>query len=123
MDTGVRKIPVHPVNLRKVAAAAFWTGVHLQFLMAAVITVSKGKVHALIQGMMGFVDILVDGRFNKELKDNKLMWKGSSNQRVIDVQKSLESGSVVTHCADYASAAPDRSMYRKPDGAGRRRKK
>lgn len=65
-------------------------------------------------GMMGFVDILVDGRFNKELKDNKLMWKGSSNQRVIDVQKSLESGSVVTHCADYASAAPDRSVYRKP---------
>ena len=36
-----------------------------------------------------YVDVLVDGRFVLELKDTKLEWKGSSNQRVIDVQQSI----------------------------------
>ena len=34
-----------------------------------------------------FTDVLVDGKFIEELKDEKLHWKGSSNQRVIDVKK------------------------------------
>lgn len=41
--------------------------------------------------LMQYVDIVVDGEFEVELKDTKLMWKGSSNQRVIDVQQSLKS--------------------------------
>lgn len=44
-----------------------------------------------------FVDVVVDGRFVLEEKDNTLHWKGSKNQRVIDVAKSVESGSVVLH--------------------------
>lgn len=36
------------------------------------------------------VDVLVDGPFVEELKDTALHWKGSSNQQVIDVKKSLE---------------------------------
>lgn len=43
------------------------------------------------------VDVLVDGRFRKDLKDNTLHWKGSSNQRVIDVKKSLQAGEVILH--------------------------
>lgn len=43
------------------------------------------------------VDVLVDGRFIEDLKDEKLYWKGSSNQRVIDVKKTLSSGEVVLH--------------------------
>lgn len=42
-------------------------------------------------------DVVVDGEFVEELKDEKLFWKGSSNQRVIDVKKTLESGNVVLH--------------------------
>lgn len=40
-------------------------------------------------------DVLVDGRYIHELRDMNLKFRGSSNQRIIDVKKSLESGEVV----------------------------
>ncbi len=40
-------------------------------------------------------DVLVDGKFVEELKDLSLRFRGSSNQRVIDVKKSLEEGKVI----------------------------
>lgn len=45
--------------------------------------------------MLSMLDVLVDGRFVEALKDIRLVFRGSSNQRVIDVQKSLETGTVV----------------------------
>ena len=42
-------------------------------------------------------EVLVDGKFVEELKDVTLHWKGSANQRVIDIQKTLESGEIVFH--------------------------
>ena len=47
--------------------------------------------------LMKYIDVLLDGRFVKELNDNNLHWVGSSNQRIIDVQKSLKSGQVVLY--------------------------
>ena len=55
--------------------------------------------------VLKYVDVLVDGEFVSDLKDNKLLWKGSSNQRVIDVQKTLAQTDPtvpVLHCQDYA---------------------
>lgn len=40
--------------------------------------------------VMRFIDVLVDGPFVEELKNLNLFYRGSSNQRVIDVQKSLK---------------------------------
>lgn len=47
--------------------------------------------------IMKYIDVIVDGPFINTLKDNTLHWKGSSNQRVIDVQKSRELGTIVLH--------------------------
>lgn len=44
-----------------------------------------------------WVDVLVDGPFIQELKDANYHWAGSTNQRVIDVQKSLKKGKVVLY--------------------------
>ncbi len=41
-----------------------------------------------------YIDVLVDGQYVDELHDPTLKWKGSSNQRVIDVQKSLNTNQV-----------------------------
>lgn len=43
------------------------------------------------------IDVLADGEFIAELKDSKKHWVGSSNQRVIDVQPTLMTGTVVLH--------------------------
>ena len=45
--------------------------------------------------MLSMIDVLVDGRFVEKQKDIRLAFRGSSNQRVIDVKKSLESGEVI----------------------------
>ena len=45
--------------------------------------------------ILKYVDTLVDGQFKMELFDPRLKWKGSSNQRVIDVQKSLKTDKIV----------------------------
>lgn len=54
--------------------------------------------------IMHYVDVLVDGEFQIENKDTKLLWKGSKNQRVIDVQKTLKQADTsipVLHCQNY----------------------
>lgn len=50
--------------------------------------------------LMQYIDVLVDGRFVADLKDTKLHWKGSFNQRIIDVQKSLKNGSLYLYPAE-----------------------
>ena len=48
--------------------------------------------HPKTRELLKQCDVLVDGPFVEELKSLKLKFRGSSNQRIIDVQKSLEVG-------------------------------
>lgn len=47
--------------------------------------------------IVNYLDVCVDGEFQLEKKDLSLKWKGSSNQRVIDVPATLRAGTVVLH--------------------------
>ena len=47
------------------------------------------------RALLELVDVVVDGRFIEALKDEELRFRGSSNQRIINVQESLEKGEVV----------------------------
>ena len=45
--------------------------------------------------ILNLIDILVDGRFIEELKDISLKFRGSSNQRIIDMKKTLKTNNIV----------------------------
>lgn len=65
--------------------------------------------------LMKYVDVLVDGEFHEEEKNAKLLWKGSANQRVIDVQRTLaqpDPSIPVLHCGDFADSY---EITRKPE--------
>lgn len=47
--------------------------------------------------LISYLDVLVDGKFIYEQWDNTLPWKGSANQRVIDVQETLKLGKMVLY--------------------------
>ena len=52
--------------------------------------------------LLELLDVLVDGPFIERLKDPDLLFRGSSNQRIIDVQKSLYAGEVILWQPDVA---------------------
>jgi len=58
------------------------------------LTGKKGNIDDVMD-ILNSLDVLVDGRFVEELKDLKLKFRGSSNQRVILVKESLEKDEVV----------------------------
>ena len=48
--------------------------------------------------ILNFVDVVVDGSFVDTLKDVSLKWRGSINQRVIDVKQTKQQNKIVLHC-------------------------
>lgn len=48
--------------------------------------------------IIDYIDVLVDGKYIEELSNPELEWRGSSNQRVIDVKKTLIEDKVISYC-------------------------
>ena len=51
--------------------------------------------------LLSMLDILVDGRFVESLRNLTLIYRGSDNQRVIDMNKTREQGKVVLYKSDF----------------------
>ena len=55
-----------------------------------------GRAHCeATDEMLSYIDVLVDGEFVEELKDLKLRFRGSSNQRIIDLPATRAAGKIV----------------------------
>ena len=92
--------PMHPTNREMVVdiMRAFkfrfpnkdiwmWTGYTLENLLQ--------QKDENIKSMLIYLDYLIDGQFEEDKKDITLKWRGSSNQRVIDIQKSLKENKII----------------------------
>lgn len=55
--------------------------------------------HPIRKEIVSKCDILVDGRYVEELRDITLKFRGSRNQRVIDVKNSLKNKKIILHMA------------------------
>lgn len=78
-----------------------YTGYTWEQIMYPVVTndfnIEKRATDQMREQIVSYCDVVVDGEYVDELRDITLHWCGSSNQRVIDVQKSLSSGKVVLY--------------------------
>ncbi len=58
------------------------------------------KKYDFTKEFIQYIDVLVDGEFHEEEKDLSIIFRGSRNQRIIDVVKSLKENKVVLHEKD-----------------------
>lgn len=88
--------PLHPANVQDVTELA--KEIKARFPKKT-IWLYTGSVWEEVEGMeiARYLDVCVDGEFEIARKELLLKWKGSSNQRVIDVPATLRKGKVVLH--------------------------
>lgn len=103
--------PLHPKNVQNVLKIVdeirvsyptkniwLYTGYTWEQIMYPVITDINSeqlKVLQMRKELVNKCDVLIDGRYIDELRDVSLHWKGSSNQRVINVQETLKQKQIV----------------------------
>ena len=88
--------PLYPANVAEVTELA--KEIRKQF-PDKTIWLYTGGLWEEVCGMeiIRYIDVLVDGEFEVERKELNLQWKGSANQRVIDVLETLEKGEIQLH--------------------------
>lgn len=103
--------PLHPKNVQNVLKIVdeirvsyptkniwLYTGYTWEHIMHPVITDINSEQLKMLQMRKELVskcDVLIDGRYIDELRDVSLHWRGSSNQRVINVQETLKQNQIV----------------------------
>lgn len=59
--------------------------------------IMAGKAGREAKEVLSFIDVLVDGPFVEALRSEDVLWRGSTNQHLVDVQKSLANGCPVEY--------------------------
>lgn len=72
-----------------------YTGYTWEEIFPEITTNESNLQRGVRQQIVRKCDVLVDGRYMKELKDANLHWRGSTNQRVIDIKKTLQKNEKV----------------------------
>ena len=78
-----------------------WSGFTFEEIMEDANNKEDPLLWQMRKSLICACDVFVDGRFQVENKDLRLQWCGSTNQRVIDMQKTLEQGKVILYKSDY----------------------
>lgn len=85
---------VHKIQSKNVW---LWSGFTWEQIFPIIQTDDLDSIRILRQTLIKNVDIFVDGQFVVDQKDMRLKWRGSSNQRVIDVKQSILNNKVVLY--------------------------
>lgn len=72
-----------------------WDALHPEYLLKGIDCVSM--VHNIRANTIFLSDVLVDGQFQADKKDFAYPWAGSTNQRVIDIQKSINRDQIILY--------------------------
>lgn len=98
--------PLHPLNREPITALAKEIN---ETFPDKTIWLYTGFLWEDLQNeeILKYIDVLVDGEFMIDLLDTKLKWCGSSNQRIIDVPASLDSGRVILYVDNSENAVND----------------
>lgn len=104
--------PLHPKNVQNVLEIVdeirvsyptkniwLYTGYTWEQIMYPIVTddfnPERDTILKIRKELVGKCDVLIDGRYVDELRDVSLHWRGSSNQRVINVQETLKQKQIV----------------------------
>ena len=98
--------PLHPLNREPITALAKEIN---ETFPDKTIWLYTGFLWEDLQNeeILKYIDVLVDGEFMVDLLNTKLKWCGSSNQRIIDVPASLDSGRVILYVNNSENAVND----------------
>lgn len=88
--------PLHPKNIETVTEIA---KTFKEKYPKKTLWVWTGNVFENVKNneIMNYIDVLVDGQYVDELHDFRLNYRGSSNQRVIDIKKTLKKDNIVLY--------------------------
>lgn len=88
--------PLHPSNIDGIASLS--KEIKKAFPQKT-IWLYTGSIFEDIKNLplLKYIDVLIDGKFIQEKLDPKLHWRGTSNQRVIDVKQTLDAGEIILY--------------------------
>ena len=90
-----------PEGLLSIAEAIKEKNIHLMIFTGYLLEQLQKMENAAVKRLLELADMIVDGPFVLEQRNLTLCYRGSENQRVIDMVKTRQSGSVVLYRSEY----------------------